>query len=399
MPKHTLTDRFCQSAKVAEGQVQTDWFDTETVGLALRVSGRSKTWNWLFSWGGKRQRMTLGTYPATSLAVARSRAQEARSALEAGKDPRSITAKPETFKAVCEEWITRKAGALRTGDQRKAALVRLVYPVLGDMTVRDIRRSDIVRLLDGIEDARGPAMADKTLSIVRVIFTWHANRSDDFYSPIIRGMARQSAHGQARARILTDDEIRTVWNVAGDQGAFGRMVRFLLLTGARRSEAAAMPWSEIEGSDWLLPASRNKTKVELLRPLSAAAMAELSAELSTQPYVFSNDGGATALCGFGALKADFDRATGSMGDRWTLHDLRRTARSLMSRAGVSSDHAERCLGHVISGVRGIYDRHEYRDEKARAYGLLSALINRIVNPQPNVVPINSASRLVSAVGD
>jgi hypothetical protein len=75
---------------------------------------------------------------------------------------------------------------------------------------------------------------------------------------------------------------------------------------------------------------------------------------------------------------------------WTLHDLRRTARSLMSRAGILSDHAERCLGHVIGGVRGVYDRHEFHAEKKRAYEALAAQIERIVNPQDNVVPLRDA---------
>ena len=75
---------------------------------------------------------------------------------------------------------------------------------------------------------------------------------------------------------------------------------------------------------------------------------------------------------------------------WTLHDLRRTARSLMSRAGIPSDHAERCLGHVIGGVRGVYDRHEFHAEKMRAYEALAAQIDRIVNPKDNVVPLQSA---------
>ena len=84
-----------------------------------------------------------------------------------------------------------------------------------------------------------------------------------------------------------------------------------------------------------------------------------------------------------SAKQDFDRASGVTG--WTLHDLRRTARSLMSRAGVPSDHAERCLGHVIGGVRGTYDRHEYHEEKRLAFEALASLIARIIDPQPNVV--------------
>ena len=74
--------------------------------------------------------------------------------------------------------------------------------------------------------------------------------------------------------------------------------------------------------------------------------------------------------------------------RWTLHDLRRTARSLMSRAGVPSDHAERCLGHVLPGIRGTYDRHEYLNEKRYAFEALAALIERIVNPADNVVALS-----------
>jgi hypothetical protein len=83
-----------------------------------------------------------------------------------------------------------------------------------------------------------------------------------------------------------------------------------------------------------------------------------------------------------------DKASGVKG--WTLHDLRRTARSLMSRAGISSDHAERCLGHVIGGVRGVYDRHEFHAEKRHAFEALAALIERIVNPKANVVQLHDA---------
>jgi integrase len=73
------------------------------------------------------------------------------------------------------------------------------------------------------------------------------------------------------------------------------------------------------------------------------------------------------------------------GMRWTIHDLRRTARTLMAQAGIEPDHAERCLGHAIPGVRGVYDCHEYRDEKGHAFEALAAVIARILDPQqPNV---------------
>src|SRR5262249_49507886 len=154
---------------------------------------------------------------------------------------------------------------------------------------------------------------------------------------------------RARERTLTDDEIRAVWAAAeGDTGPFGAFVRFILLTGARRSEAADMAWSELDDGIWTLPGSRNKTKGDLVRPLNRRATAVLPAGVGK--FVFSTDG-STPISGFSKFKATFDKACG-VAD-WTLHDLRRTARTLMSRAAVNSDIAERCLGHVMPGVRGI----------------------------------------------
>ena len=104
-------------------------------------------------------------------------------------------------------------------------------------------------------------------------------------------------------------------------------------------------------------------------------------------FVFTKDG-RRPIAGFSKGKAAFDAQCGIKD--WTLHDLRRTARSLMSRAGVPSDHAERCLGHVMSGMRGVYDRHQYEREKLHAFEALASLIESIVNPKPNVTPLRGA---------
>jgi len=274
-----------------------------------------------------------------------------------------------------------------------------VWPVFGSRPIGEIRRSEIVRLLDGIEDANGSVMADRTLALVRTIMNYHASRSDEFRSPIVKGMARTRPKERQRERILSDDELRKVW--ATSDGVFGAFVRFILLTAARRNEAAGMTWAEIDGRDWTLPAKRNKAKVDLVRPLSDMALAVLGSLLvppipaaqskpgglftkANNGFVFTTDG-VTPISGFSKFKRGLDKASGTAG--WTLHDLRRTARSLMSRCGVSPDVAERCLGHVIGGVRGIYDRHEYHAEKKLAFEKLAAQVDRIINPVENVVAI------------
>jgi integrase len=111
-------------------------------------------------------------------------------------------------------------------------------------------------------------MATLTLAIIRKVMNWHATRSDDFLSPIVRGMARTDRSEQARDRILSDDELRAIWKT--EVGLLRDYVRLLLLTAARRNEAAQMSWPELQGSDWTLPAKRNKTGVDLVRPLSQA---------------------------------------------------------------------------------------------------------------------------------
>jgi integrase len=380
--RRLLTDRFCAGAKARDGEIQTDYFDTQVSGLALRVSEGRKSWTLHYTLGGKRRRLTFGSYPSISLSVARTRADEARAAVADGHDP-SLTA-TETLKDICELYLAREGDKLRNVKWRKGVLDRHVYPTLGARPIAEIRRSEIVKLLDRIEEGSGAAMATQTLALVRKVMNWHAARSDDYSSPVVRGMARTQRSEQARDRTLSDDEIRKIWTA--DNGIFSRYVRFLLLTAARRNEAAQMTWEEVNGGDWTLPAARNKTGVDLVRPLSRQARAILEALPKAGEFVWSTHGGAVPIGGFTQFKRELDKASGVNG--YTLHDLRRTARSLMSRAGVPSDHAERCLGHVIGGVRGVYDRDEYHREKAQAFEMLAQEIARIVEGgSAKVVPM------------
>jgi integrase len=362
----------------------------------VQTSG-SKSFAVRYRYAGMPRKLTL--QPGISLAAARKAAADAMFELSQGRDPGAAKrqareaqqlAAADTFQFVAEEYLRREGAKLRSADWRQRALERLVFPVIGARPIVEIRRSEAVRLLDRIEEKNGAAMADQTLAVLRRIFNWHATRSDDFRTPIVRGMARTKPQERARSRILSDDELRAVWKAADSaEGPFGRYIQILLLTAARRNEAADMRWSEISGTDWVLPASRNKVKVELTRPLSQAAQDVLAKmrRIAGSDVVFTSDG--RRLGGFTARKKAFDKQCGVTG--WTLHDLRRTARSLMSRAGVPSDHAERCLGHVIAGVRGTYDRHAYHSEMARAYEALAGLIERIVNPpEPNVVSFAEA---------
>jgi integrase len=400
MAVRRLTDFAIRNMKA--GQTRREFPDSGCPGLYVVVQpSGAKSFAVRYRYGGRTRKLTLPG--SLSLKAARKAASDAILDVSQGRDPSAAkqaakqaqkVAAENTFEAVAEMYLKIEGGRMRSGKWRTDILRRHVYPTLGKRPIAGIKRSEIIGLLDKIEAGElsvsktgGTVMADRTLAVIRRVFSWYAPRTDDFRSPIVRGMMRAKPAEHARSRVLGDEEIRAIWtatDVTG--GAFSAFIRFLLLTGARRNEVARLTWSEIQGSDWSLPASRNKAKVDLLRPLSRAAMniIETQPHLVDSPWVFTSNG-KTAISGFSMRKADFDQRCGVTD--WTLHDLRRTARSLMSRAGVNSDHAERCLGHVIGGVRGTYDRHEYLEEKRHAFEALAGQIERIVNPVENVVPM------------
>ena len=192
---------------------------------------------------------------------------------------------------------------------------------------------------------------------------------------------------KSRERILTDGEITALWkSTQALPVPLAQYIRFLLLTGCRRNEAAGATWGEFQSGEWTIPGPRHKSKSDATVALSAAAKAALVElpRIEGCDFVFTRDG-RKPMSGFSKAKKTIDAASGVQ--NWTFHDLRRTARSLLSRAGVDADIAERCITHVIPGVRATYDRHKYIEEMRHAFEALAAQIERIVNPQANVVAI------------
>jgi integrase len=300
-----------------------------------------------------------------------------------------------------------KAGKLRSAGMIEAQLERLVKPKIGKIGIYELRRSHVSRMLDEIADENGPRMADLVLAYVRKAFNWYEvnGHDDDFTSPVVRGMARLKPSDRERERVLADDEIRDVWSALDtitEPACFPAYVKTLLLTATRRSESADMSTTELEGEIWTIPAARYKTKLDHVVPLSAPARELIASAAPDKPaknahFVFSTTSGAKPFSGFSKAKAELDKAIADIRERegrppmenWTLHDLRRTARTLLARAGVRDDIAERCLGHVIKGVEKFYNRYAYLDEKRAAFEALAALVSRILNPSANVEELAS----------
>ena len=403
MPRKKLTQAWVARAIALPGAERTIYWDEtlESFGLMVTASG-ARSFVVQYRANGVSRRYTV---QGQALGRARKAARSILGRVAEGGDPVSEGRKSRvdaasSLRAVAEEHLRREAKRLRSIAERRRIFDRYIYPQLGARQIDSIKRSEIVRLLDRIEDRNGPSMADHVLSVLRRLMSWHATRSDDFRSPITRGMARTKPAERARERVLSDDEVRALAATESWATPYAYLVRFLLLTATRLREAAEMRRQEVIGDRWIIPATRHKSKRDFLLPLPPAAL-DLLKKMPTigrNGWVFTTAGD-SPISGFSKYKRQLDlrmqrqihvgNLLGNPAPRWTNHDLRRTARSLMSRAGVDPDHAERALGHVIAGVRGTYDRHAFEPEKAQAFVALARSVETIVKPSVNVIEMRS----------
>ena len=387
--KVKLTQNFIDRRKAAGVNARTIFWDSGMKGFGwqLTPSGHS-SYCAQYRVGGRNGRSWRHTIDGRlALRAAQKLAQEILGK-RAGQD-RASEPPSETFETLAELYMAREGDKLRSAKERWRLLRKDLFPRLGKVPVEHIRRVRVVQILDEIEDVSGPREADHALALLRKILNWHAARTDEFSSPIVKGMGRIKAKERERTRILTDPELRAFWRASADTAAtYSQMLRFILLTACRRREASNMRWEELRsepwGTLWVIPAARHKSKKDFEVPLSPEAKEILGFQQS-RGWVFST-AGKVPISGFSKFKLGFDKAMlsalraevpGVTLPRWTTHDLRRTARSLMSRAGVPPRNAEMALGHVIPGVEGVYDRHGYADEKRAAFVELARIISEI----------------------
>lgn len=396
--KRTLTDRAIKALKAAPAGTRQDHVDAIVPGLAVRVTEKgSKSFILIarFKRGASPTRRAIGDVGALDLAEARDRAREWLALIAKGIDPavaeegerRSEERRQEqTFDVVAEEFLERHVkGKLRSESEIRRILDTHVKPRWKGRAIADIGRADVTALLDAVEAKSGARQADMTLAIVRKMLSRHETRHDGYRSPIIAGMGRYKVSEHKRERILGDHELRELWPVCQASGTFGAIVLFGLLTGQRREKLASIQWNDMRDGVWTIRREpREKSNAGSLRlPQMALDVIGAHPRIDGNPFIFAGRGG-VAFNGWSKAKAALDAKLPNIA-AWTVHDLRRTARSLMSRAGVRSHVAERVLGHAITGVEGVYDRHGYDEEKAQALEALSALISRILNPADNVI--------------
>lgn len=398
--------------------------------LVIRISPTERTWcvRSRIGRGGLQIRVTCPiSVSIENLPGARKWARETVDRCKQGDDPRAdgkanLQAKQRAdeaselrrFGRVVELYIDRRVRREkqnRTSDTIERFFQVYFLPRWRDRSIVDITRADINAALDAIFDRQvtgengrvygGPVATDRALAQLAAMFRWWETQDEQFRSPIVRGMTRTNPIKLARDRVLDDDEIRALWKVieAADdptQKLFGKLVKLLLLTATRRDEATGMQRSEIGVNGiWVIPSARYKTGLTHALPVTKHMYVVLNSieKVGKSDLVFTTNG-RTQFQGFSKCKAQLDEALlrelrGADPEAkmkpWRLHDLRRTARTLMARAGVSSETAERVLGHTVGGVEAIYNRHDYLHQKKQALDALARMIDHIVDPTNHVV--------------
>ena len=341
MPTLELTDMTVATAR-ATAAGRTEIWDAALPGFGLRVSkaGR-KSWVVMYRIDGRKRRLTLGTFPALSLAAARDAARLALLDVSRGNDPAAQRAasrgdRQQSFAALAAEYLDRHARRRKRSWRQDERLLSVeVLPAWGARAADQITRQDVIRLIEAIADRGAPILANRVLALVRKLFNWAVEKDLVAASPVVT--VKPPAGERRRDRVLSDAEIARLWQAWDGIGyPFGPWFKLLLATGQRREAVAAMRWSEITPKDgvWTIPAAQTRSGRPHAVPLPAlAAEILMSLPRSESPFVFpSRDDPARPISGHARARR-IAIARSGVAD-WRLHDLRRTAAHAMSRLGV-----------------------------------------------------------------
>ena len=373
-------------------------------GLALEVmTSGTKIWRYRYSLHGKQQPLvTIGEYPSISLQDARDRARKYSETVSSGVSPvadakkdRGAVQSHDSVRRFADLWfeaeIADKSKSYSIVTRR--ALVKDVYPAIGNKPLGDVNAGDVLAICDKIKGRGAPQMALFTRNVIKRMYEYAIARQVATINPAQQLVARFIATPQSRTRVLSPDEIGRVMRAvyASDMSrAYKLALHLLVITMVRKSELIEAEWSEFDfdAGIWRIPAARMKKDIEHWVYLSAQAV-EMFRELQTlthsQRFLFPMRRGnedrpiakSTLNQAVRAMKADVQH--------FVIHDFRRTASTHLHEMGMSSDAIEKALAHSIKGIKGVYNRAEYADERSKILQLWASFVEAQINDGNKVI--------------
>lgn len=404
-----LTDAKIKGLRAPE-KGQVEYPDKVVSGLRIRIGASgTKTFIIRKRIGGRIANVTVGRFhdQRFTLTDARKRARTLLNDIEGGGDPRAETRKKGgagagTVRALFDDYKKAKAGKRSIGEIERI-FNRYILPEIGDRLADSINRADVTRLIDGVANGGSkptPVMARAVAAQLSAFYGWSMPRLHRLEINPCRDAGKPDKP-KPRERVLSQAELRELWKVLDGEGLpWGPAVKLLILTGQRRDEIFSADRAEfdLKGKLWTIPGDRAKNGKAHLVPLSPAAVKLLEAvpEIEGSKKLFPSrsnlkNGASGFSKALARIIAAMEEDLGPI-ERFTLHDLRRTLATGLQRLGVRLEVTEAVLNHVAGtrgGLVGVYQRHEFLDEKRHALEAWAAEVQRIVAgaDRDNVVAI------------
>lgn len=418
MPKPKLSDgdrgTIAKAEPPATGQrfIFDDHRDAPR-GFGLRITAAGgKAFILKYSVDGRERRKTIGEWPTWTLEAARAEARDLMRGIDKGHDPLEAKRRRREEPTVAElaaDWLDRHASGLASEGAIRGYINNDLLPALGHMKVSDLRRRDVIEVIEAKAE-KTPRAAAQVLLYARRLLDYATDRDHIRANPLaglkpssitVKGK-RDPLRAVVRGRVLDDDEIRSFWQGIEGPG-FHRLtalaLKLVLVTGQRPGEVAGMREEELKGRWWTIPAARRgKTDTAHTVYLTDTALqiiAEAKVEIERltprrgepwQGFIFEARPGAPITNA--ALCRAVDRQAAALGakdcpqwGRWTPHDLRRTMRTGLSAARIRPDIAELTIGHTKRGIVAVYDRHSFDAERQAAFEAWEARLQRIIAGQ------------------
>ena len=366
------------------------YIDVSNARHRLQVTDKGSKSFQVYCWGdGKPQRVTLGRFdPPNGITIeqARKKAAKAIAQITGGREPsagKCTARQADTVGKLADEYIERHAKLKKKSWREDRRLLEHdIIPAWGNKKAKEVTRHDVIKVLDKIVDRGSPVTANRTLAVIRKMYNFGLQRGIVDTSPCV-GVTAPGKETR-RDRVLSEDELRSFWSNLDSAKMDERtrlVLKFILVTCQRPGECRQAEWAEIEDGWWTIPSEKAKNKLAQRVPLSSQAMEILeSARILNdgRRFVFGSSAGDQPMT-IEALSRAVGRNLDVLGaDKFTPHDLRRTAASYAASDGVSRVALGKILNHAEPGVTTVYDRHSYDSDKHVALDRWGRRLTQIV---------------------
>lgn len=362
-------------------------------------------WRYRYRLNGRREKVSIGKYPAVSLAKARAKAAEFAVKVAAGDSPmrekkaaKLAARTPHILEDFARLWLTEAVEKSRKdAKQIKRYLEKDIFPALGRKHMSEVSPADVLALTDRIKARGSEQSALLVRNILKRLYAYAAGRQITDKNPAAAIQARYIAQQKARDRALSKDEIgdilRTVYR-SSMKTVNKIALHLLLITMVRKTELTEARWEhlDLERGEWHIPETKNgKPHIVYLSEQAKKLFEELRAMAGDSPYVMPSRSNPAKPISDSTLNHALDALGISTARGFVIHDLRRTASTHLHEAGFSSDVIEKAMNHTIQGVRGVYNRAEYAEPRRQMLQQWADMVELWISGA-DVVPIGAVKQ-------